>query len=376
MRRSASSGGLSGGLHPGRHGAPVRPGRRACRRVRHLLPGHHAQPPFRDHEQRDARGGAAVRIHGRDTGTGADSGRPAGRAEPDVRRPPRRAWHRRYRGRHAAGGQHRHRGGHRHHHGAAGPAHHAETRLRPRRGHRRHQRFRHAGTDHSAVDRAGAAGRRALLGLPGGPARPGSLRAPNRFGRRPVHGRAAAGIDAGGSVRRLDADHCGGSPGLGSRASRSGRRRPTGAGRGRRATDRRRMVRLQNSPAGGATGPPSGSADATAGADRGRTGLHHPGTGNPHRSRRRRSCGRNAAGRAAPQAEPGAYPRGCARHRAGQQHGVPDPDRRVGILAGVSRLRRRRDRARVFDVAAWRRVRGGGAGHVGDVPARLRAGLH
>ena len=72
--------------------------------------------------------------------------------------------------------------------------------------------------------------------------------------------------------------------------------------------------------------------------------------------------------------------RTAARHHAGnaedQQHGVHDPDRRVGVLARVSRVRGGRRRPRHTGSASRRRHRRRRRGHVGNVPTGLRARLH
>ena len=202
--------GLSGGAVTGRYRACLRRTRHGAGcaghypgRIRCQLPVRDAQPPLRHHDQPDPAGRAIVRVDGRAAGEVQGRRDAARRHGADVRLAAGRAGDFRNHRRHAAGCLHRYRRRDRRHHGPAVTADHAQARLRPVTGHRRHLCHRHPGADHPAVHRAGPAGRRAVFRLSAGAAVDGHLEPEDRLGGRPVHRRADSGPDPGARLYRL-----------------------------------------------------------------------------------------------------------------------------------------------------------------------------
>ena len=122
-------------------------------------------------------------------------------------RVPWRSRHGRDGGRHDDGGEHRHRWRDRGHPRPAGAPDHAAPRLRPEARHRHDLRDRHTRPDHSPVDRAGAARRRAVERLSAGTAEPRPVLSQDGVRRRPVCRGPGTGPDTGRPVSRLHRDH-------------------------------------------------------------------------------------------------------------------------------------------------------------------------
>ena len=163
--------------------------RDVARRIRPDDPRGAHRALLRHHDQRDAGGGAAVRLHGRDAraledrrGAAHDDGRALRRA---ARRPRLLGRDRRR----AAGGVHRHRRRHGGHDGPAVAAGDDARGLRPEARRRHDLRRGHARADHPAVDGADLRRRHPAGRQPAGAARARQHGAGPDLGRPAVRGR-------------------------------------------------------------------------------------------------------------------------------------------------------------------------------------------
>ena len=194
---------VSGRLHACRHGVDVRRHRLRARSLQLRLPWRDHPAHLRHHDQRGSDRGAAVRVHGDHAAALAGRRRAPRQHGAHVRRAPGRPWDIGLGGRRADGRLDRHRRRHRGHDGSAGAADHAAAGLRSGARLRYDLRLGDARPDHPTLDRAGAAGRGDLLGVPTSAARPGPLLARGDFRGRSVRRRAPAGARAGRHVHSL-----------------------------------------------------------------------------------------------------------------------------------------------------------------------------
>ncbi len=346
--------GLSGGADLGRRVARLCIAR-ACGRADELGAARCAAPAHvRRDDQRGAARDPALHLHGRDAGARQGRRGPARDHGAAVRIAARRPRHLGSgRGGAVGGGQRRGRRHHRHH-GVDRAADHAAPRLRPAAGRRHRRGDRDTCADLSARDRAGAALRSDEQRLSGGAAVAGRVRAALGHSRRSVRRRDRAGFGTGCALSAL--------------SRRSGRAAAANVP-GARARSRRAAGR---------------QAGATAAAGAVRTCAARPcrpRLGPGRRRHRDRGCV-GGRGRGDPARPRQAWAQGLRQrahagggaHHAGDQHDLPDPDRRDHVQPGVPRARRRcHGRA-----GAYRSPRRGSGrrhhGHGRDVSARLRDG--